>query len=317
MIMKYLLKILPAAVILASFPTAAHEAENRRTQDTGIASADTIITFSLPSIPAALVTPETRADYLARHYWDNMDFADTNYVHHSDIIEQAWVDFCDLLGLVPPETARQAMRSTIARAGADPKVFSLMTGLAETYLYEPDSPMVDEEMFITVLEAMLETPVMSAAGKRRTGDLLSMVLKNRPGTKALDFGFTSASGQPCSLYATDADFILIFFNSPGCRFCAGTLRQMKKAAGINRLLDQKRLAILSVYPGDDVDRWRRHIKDFPDEWVNGFDEAGDIMTRRLYNLKTLPALYLLDREKVVLLKDTSVEDIEEYLSLNR
>lgn len=270
--MKYLFKILPAAVLLASFPAAAHGAEDCRTQDTGIAAADTITTFTLPSIPAALVTPET---------------------------------------------ARQAMRCTITRAGADPKVFSLMTGLAETYLYEPDSPMADEEMFITVLEAMLDTPVMSAAAKRRTGDLLTMVMKNRPGTKALDFGFTSASGEPRSLYATDADFILIFFNSPGCRFCAGTLRQLKKAEGINRLLAQKRMSILSVYPGAEMDRWRRHIKDFPEEWVNGFDEDGGIMARRLYNLKTLPALYLLDREKVVLLKDASVEDIEEYLSLNR
>lgn len=284
-------------------------------QDT--ASVDTTATFTLPSIPAALVTPETRADYLARHYWDNVDFADSNCAHHPDIIEQAWVDFCDLLGLVPPETARQAMRGTIERAGTDPEVFSLITGLAETYLYEPDSPMADEEMFITVLEAMLDTPVMSEAEKRRTGDLLAMVMKNRPGTKALDFGFTSASGKPHSLYGTGADFILIFFNSPGCRFCAGTLRQLKKAGCINRMLSQKRLAILSVYPGDEVDRWRRHVKDFPEEWLNGFDEAGDIMARRLYNLKTLPALYLLDREKVVLLKDASVEDIEEYLSLNR
>ena len=39
--------------------------------------ADTVKKFTLPLIPAMLNTPELRADYLVRHYWDNMDFTDT------------------------------------------------------------------------------------------------------------------------------------------------------------------------------------------------------------------------------------------------
>ena len=38
--------------------------------------ADTVRKFTLPLIPAMLNTPELRADYLVRHYWDNMDFTD-------------------------------------------------------------------------------------------------------------------------------------------------------------------------------------------------------------------------------------------------
>ena len=37
--------------------------------------ADTVRKFTLPLIPAMLNTPELRADYLVRHYWDN-------YRHH-------------------------------------------------------------------------------------------------------------------------------------------------------------------------------------------------------------------------------------------
>lgn len=53
--------------------------------------ADTVKKFTLPLIPAMLNTPELRADYLVRHYWDNMDFTDTTYINLPDVTEQAWV----------------------------------------------------------------------------------------------------------------------------------------------------------------------------------------------------------------------------------
>lgn len=53
--------------------------------------------FKLPHIPAALTTPEARADYLAAHYWDNFDFRDTTLISRPEITEQAFADFIDLL----------------------------------------------------------------------------------------------------------------------------------------------------------------------------------------------------------------------------
>ena len=59
---------------------------------------DTIRVFTLPEIPSMLTAPEARADYLVNNYWKNVNFADPNYAKHSDLIEQAWVDYCDILG---------------------------------------------------------------------------------------------------------------------------------------------------------------------------------------------------------------------------
>ena len=66
-------------------------------------SQDTIKTFTLPAIPQIMVAPEQRAEFLVKHYWDNVNFADTNYIHHPEITEQAWVDYCDILNHVPPQ----------------------------------------------------------------------------------------------------------------------------------------------------------------------------------------------------------------------
>lgn len=89
-----------------------------------------------------MTAPEQRADFLVKHYWDNVNFADTNYIHHPEVTEQAWADYCDILNHVPLETAQEAMRKTIEQTNVDKKVFTYITDLADKYLYDPNSPCV-------------------------------------------------------------------------------------------------------------------------------------------------------------------------------
>lgn len=77
---------------------------------------DTITTLTLPTIPVMLNTTEQRADYLARHYWDNVNFADSNYIHHPEVTEQSWVNFIDILQLVPASTADIALKTLLTQA---------------------------------------------------------------------------------------------------------------------------------------------------------------------------------------------------------
>ena len=83
---------------------------NASSQSKSETPQDTIKAIKMPAIPQMMTAPEQRADFLAKHYWDNVNFADTNYIHHPDITEQAWADYCDLLNHVPLSTAQEAIR---------------------------------------------------------------------------------------------------------------------------------------------------------------------------------------------------------------
>lgn len=115
---------------------------NASSQNKSETPQDTIKAIKMPAIPQMMTAPEQRADFLAKHYWDNVNFADTNYIHHPEVTEQAWADYCDLLNHVPLETAQQAMRNVIDRTNVDKKVFTYITDLADKYLYDPNSPCV-------------------------------------------------------------------------------------------------------------------------------------------------------------------------------
>ena len=276
---------------------------NASSQSTNETIQDTIKSITLPAIPAMMTAPEQRADFLVKHYWDNVNFADTNYIHHPEVTEQAWADYCDILNHVPLETAQEAMRKTIERTNVDKKVFTYITDLADKYLYDPNSPMRNEEFYIPVLDAMLDSPLLEEIEKVRPKARRELAQKNRIGTKALNFNYTLASGAQGSLYQLQAEYILLFINNPGCHACTETIDALRNAPIINQLLEQKRLTVLSIYPDEELDEWRKHLNEFPQEWINGYDKKFAIKEQQLYDLKAIPTLYLLNKEKTVLLKD--------------
>ena len=53
--------------------------------------------FRLPEVPVLLTDPAERAAYLAVHYWDYFNFADTTLISRPEITEQAFVDFISIL----------------------------------------------------------------------------------------------------------------------------------------------------------------------------------------------------------------------------
>ncbi len=286
---------------------------NASSQNTNETVQDTIKSITLPAIPTMMTAPEQRADFLVKHYWDNVNFADTNYIHHPEVTEQAWADYCDILNHVPLETAQEAMRKTIERTNVDKKVFTYITDLADKYLYDPNSPMRNEEFYIPVLDAMLDSPLLEEIEKVRPKARRELAQKNRIGTKALNFNYTLASSAQGSLYQQQAEYILLFINNPGCHACTETIDALKNAPIINQLLEQKRLTVLSIYPDEELDEWRKHLNEFPKEWINGYDKKFAIKEQQLYDLKAIPTLYLLNKEKTVLLKDATAQAVEEYL----
>lgn len=276
--------------------------------------ADTITVFTLPTIPSMLNTPELRADFLVRHYWDNVNFSDTNYVHHPEVTEQAWVDYIDMIKLVPAKTADAAIKDLFAKTEKSKRSYLYLAELADKYLYDPNSPMRNEEAYISVLDALITSSILDDTEKIRPQGRRELAQKNRVGTKAIDFSYTLISGKKGTLYKISTPYTLLFINNPGCHACAETIEALKNAPAINQALSQKKVQILSLYTDEELDEWRKHLSDFPAAWINGYDDKQTISKKNLYDLKAIPTLYLLDQNKMVLLKDVTAEEIDQYLS---
>lgn len=266
--------------------------------------------FRLPQIPPVLTSPGDRASYLVAHYWDGFDFSDTALIFRPEITEQAFADFLDVLPHVSADESDRALRGLMASASADRSMLMYFSGLAEKYLYDPNSPFRNEDFYIPVLEYIVSLPALAEAYKVRSRYRLDLALKNRPGDVAADFAYTLPDGKGGRLSEVKSEYTVLFFNDPDCGDCLFTKSFIAGSALFRKLLAAKRLTVLAVYPDGDLSLWTKTT--YPPAWINGSNPA--LSGARLYDLKAMPTLYLLDRNKRVLLKDAPVERIEKWLA---
>ncbi|WP_352422097.1 DUF5106 domain-containing protein [Proteiniphilum sp.] len=278
-------------------------------------------TFVLPQIPEIMKDPEERAKYLVMHYWDRFDFSDRNLIRRPEITEQAFVDYINILGYVPQEDADASLIHTLRKAETDTMMYVHFTELFEKYFYDPNSPFRNEEYYLPVLQEVEASPLLTEESRSRYGFQREMAMKNRIGESANDFTYTVASGQSFRLYDLKSEYTLLMFTNPGCSTCTAVTERLKESRELNDALalnspTRTMLTILALSPDNDLDEWIAHLPEIPVRWVYAYDKSGEITTKKLYDIRAFPTLYLLDKDKKVVLKDTSIEMIESFFSVH-
>ncbi len=269
--------------------------------------------FPMVTIPSALASPEERTHYLVEHYWDKFDFKDSGFIDRPEATEQAFANYIDLMRLVTPEKGESAIRQMLQQASADSTVFVHFTYLYEKYLYDIDSPLRNEALYIPVLDYILSSPLLDEIDKVRPAYQLEMAKKNRVGEQAADFTYTLADGKSGRLYELVADYLLLFFYNPDCDECKAVRERLTLSPLVTYWREKKGLEVLAFYPDGDLEMWRHYIPQIPADWINSYDATQHVFNDELYDLKATPTLYLLDKEKRVLLKDAMLDQLMNYL----
>ncbi|MDR0536540.1 MAG: DUF5106 domain-containing protein [Tannerellaceae bacterium] len=277
-----------------------------------IANGEEEYTFPMITIPSTLLELEDRAAYLTLHYWDNFDFTDTLISRREKMLEQAFVDYIDIFPHTSQSVVSESIQKMLKKCEANEKIFDYFTSLYYKYLYDPNSNMRNDEYLIPALEAMLSSPAQK--DKTRPELLLSLAKKNRLGHAASNFVYTMADGRQGKLYDLKAEFTLIYFYNPECENCKEVTGHLRTSNIIKGMLANKRLILLAIYSDKDLEAWRRHLSEMPKDWIIACDKSQTIDSERLYDLKAIPSIYLLDKQKKTLLKDAGFEQVEDYLS---
>lgn len=268
----------------------------------------------LPAIAPSGLSDDGKRDYLRWHYWDRFDFADTLFIREVDTVQmiEAYVRWIALISDRPSDGA--PMDSLMRRASASRPMLDYFTMLAEQVIHDPNSPLRNDEFYIPVLRAVLASPYYDEY--ERIGPVydLDMAMQNRIGERANDFRYTLASGATGTLYGVKAEYVLLFINNPGCPMCKQLREQIGGSPMLSEMIERGRLKVVALYPDEDLTEWREYRDHIPPSWINGYDAGCVVREESLYDLHAIPALYLLDRDKRVLVKDsTDVPYIEEVI----
>lgn len=269
--------------------------------------------FEMINVPITITDPALRADYLVKNYWNKFDFSDTTYIALEEVTEQAFADYINIFNYASPQVVTLSIKDMLKKTEIEHRMFIYFTDLFDKYLYDPNSPARNETYYIPVLEVLLASNQTDEMLKIRYAKLLDLALKNRIGEKAINFNFIEANGKRSNLYNIKADYTLIYFYNPGCIACKQLQFELENSLQIKELLKSKKLKILALYPDEDIAEWEAYKVNIPTQWINAYDKGAVLQEKEMYDLKAIPTLYLLDKDKNVIFKDGKIQVISEYL----
>lgn len=309
-------------IITASVLVLAGCAGNRK--------AEQFVALPFPDVvpPAMMESASDRAEYMALHWWDGITEASREYpcdttlvsgVRKEDV-EQKFANWVNILNMLDMSVVGKSVVRLYDRAAACEKkdtssnVFETFTDLVVKYLYDPNSPMRNEDHYAFYASRLAGSDLVDESMREKYAREVRLASLNRVGSKAADFRFTDKRGRMHTLYGIDAELTLLFFSNPGCSACKEIIDVLNNDPRISSLISEGVMAVLNIYIDEDLEEWRSYMPVYPEHWYNGFDPDMVIRGENLYNVRAIPSLYLLDRNKTVIMKDAPEARVFEWLS---
>lgn len=284
--------------------------------------------FPMADVPTMMTEPLERAVWLAQHFWDR--FTDPQKLYTCDSLTVNGVSleplesqvglFASLLQQIPLPEGEKAMVNAFRRLSAfqeaqpQGNVFSETSALISRYFFDPNSPVRSEDLYLPFVTLLASSPLTPEDLRPGYAWDVKTCQMNRTGTPAADFTFVDTAGRRRTLHGIKAEWTLLIFGNPDCGACRELMKAMQESAEISALLGQGRLQVVDVYIDQDIALWKEHVQDYPARWINGYDPTFSIRGDRLYAVRALPSLYLLDRDKTVVLKDAPEQTVLEVLA---
>ena len=281
---------------------------------------------ALPEPPSVISDPQEKTEYVVSNYWN--EFLEKTYPCDSNIVngvtadevEKALGTYVTLLEKACPiDFGRKAMASFFDKveqfeaADTSSNVFEFFERMIPKYLYDPNSPMRNEDLYLPFVQKLSSSEFTPQNMRRAYSHDAAMCSMNRFGEKVPDFRFRTLKGRDLRLYSVKAEYTMLFFSNPGCHACQGIISEVMSRPYISEYLANGTLAVVNVYIDDDVDAWKQYAVNYPESWYSGYDPDYVIREDLLYNVRAIPSLYLLDREKRVIMKDAPTENVLNYL----
>ena len=284
--------------------------------------------FPLVQVPGVVAAEQDAAvEYAAEHYWDAFISSKGEYVCDSTLVhgvkktdvEEAFANWLGLLSNLDISRAKKDVSMLYSKADAcesadtASNVFETMTGLVEKYLYDPNSPLRNEDLYGVYAKELSLCGRLEQLERDKYAREASLCSLNGIGTPAADFEFSDKRGVTKRLYDIKADYTLLFFSNPGCKACKEIIETLTNVLAVSGLISTGKLAVVNVYIDEDLSAWYEYMPIYPEDWFNGFDPNGVIRADTLYNVRAIPSLYILDKDKIVLAKDAPQENVFAFL----
>ena len=282
------------------------------------------------------VPKEGQKEWLKEHFWESIDLSDATLLH-SPVIPSKVFEYISLfnnerMGREEHEMAFiDAVDDVLFRAKADETVFSVvldivtrkfekseyelvLTYITENYILS-DSGCANSEAVVSADRADELRDKVETIKKMAIGNMAPDIFMPQQGLfdlKIAEGTVVPTGGSQMKLSNINAEYTLILFWASWCPHCPSVLSALK---GIYNEYRDKGLEVLAISIDKELTAWQNAISERQYEWINYSELNGwDGKAAKEYGVWSTPRMYLLDRDKRIIAKPASVEELRESIA---
>jgi peroxiredoxin len=270
-----------------------------------------------PQVPENLVykNPElsrefilNRYKYSKAHYFDNIPFSDIRILRTRLIFEKLDHYFNYFISQ-DADSLISAMNNVIILSKVNEESLHFTLNFLNINYRNPKNPSQEKAFVYLADNYYLD-------GNSKWADanflkLLKIKVDNLRttmiGNTAPDLELNASNGKTVKVHDIQSDYLVIYFWSPDCNECK---TETPELFNFYDKYKNKGLKVIAVYTHTDKEIWNAYLNDHKFDWINAYDPLLKSNFTKLYNVKNIPKLFLLDKDKRILAKDINISQLE-------
>jgi thiol-disulfide isomerase/thioredoxin len=275
--------------------------------------------------------PVTREDsinnyqYYKKHYWDGITFTDDRIIRTPFFLPKVEKFFREVVSPAPDSIIRES-DYLLLRARTAPEMYKfLLNWLTDEYI----SPkyMGQDAVFVHLFEKYHSKGISSWLNEKQMTAISNrayMLMSNLIGEQAANLEMVDSAGVSVPLYGVNADYTIVCFWDPTCGHCREEVPRLDSM--YHAKWEKEGVKIYGVLTENkEQSKWREFINKYNlQSWINVYqteeqkkenDEAKKPSYKQLYDVTQTPTLYLLDKDKHIIAKKLTWQQIDDVLEM--
>ena len=280
--------------------------------------------IDIPEFPDADETTrrQLQYEYYRAHYFDAFDLNDPRTIR-SGLIQQKVDYFLQKLTYQVPDSQSVAMDYLLGQMDENPEAFQyyLVEFLNES---ARSKRMGMDAVYVHLVDHYYSTGKATWMDEEQLSKLVKQAETLRPtliGKTAPNLTFYKASGETVTISDIKADYTVLFFWAPDCGHCKKAIPSIIDFYNTYKNRGVELLAICTKTGADLSTCWETIEERGMDIWVNVADQYLRSRYKTIYDIKTTPQIFILDKDKKILVKKIAGEDLapvmEELMNLGK
>jgi peroxiredoxin len=275
--------------------------------------------------------PVTRQDsinnyqYYKKHYWDGITFTDDRIIRTPFFLPKVERFFREVVSPAPDSIIYES-DYLLLRARTSPEMYKfLLNWLTDEYINP--KYMGQDAVFVHLFEKYHSKGISSWLNEKQMTAISNrayMLMSNLIGEQAANLEMVDSAGKSTPLYEVNANYVIVCFWDPTCSHCREEVPRLDSL--YHAKWEKEGVKMYGVLTeAKEQAKWREFINKYNlHSWINVYqtdeqkkqnDDAKKPSYKQLYDVTQTPTLYLLDKDKHIIAKKLTWQQMDEVLDV--